>query len=789
MTDQTSSSPPSAADTPSVLLTTFENAGAAICRADTMTWAALVERLQTPPSASEKSRLPWLKLARFGALRTFKNSLRHDANVEEIYGVEGDYDGESVSPAEAIMMLERHVIKALVYTSPSHTDEKPRWRVVAPLSHPHPPSARDAILARLNGALGGILSAESFTLSQSYYFGVVPGLGYQCRPTFDDPTEGSCLDELDELDEIAIGRPRHAPADATAGRNSTWSDAYDRVIALGRKLKTGDGRRDLLKSYIGSRSVRGFDRREIRALIDGFVAQFFDAADPPDDNDVNGIIEWAARRDDIRRRENAELAAGILAKSRETSRIAVQSGLSPEDLRALQKQPKPVEIKKGEPVPTLPFPVEVLNEALRWVSTYRSHTHPLLSQAAILAAASAAGGRRYLGHAGRPTHLYLSLLTNSTSESHYALHAAEKLMFDAGLRACVRSHRFTSPQQVYGMLNRAPTILYCADDYGDQLRFAKRQPSGLLEQTLALLAGRMREGSTLSLEWSDMGVKQPPNAAAQCVIYSPSVSILAAIAGSQIGAALKRSELSRGALDSMIFVPALNDDQWIDRPANAVARPPANVLERLRSMRGFGPDQTDLGQSTLLQSLAGTDPTPIAIRFTGPLDHAAASLIEKYRNTSRDIRSLVRGAQDNVGRVAAVLAIVANPEAPIATDEIVGWARHFVGSCLEATIAEYEMLGGGEEKSTAYDTVAEMINRYQGVGITRRQLAQFCHTFRSMETGKRQALIDQMIEDGVVFEINSMSGRTKALIHRQFVAQPDEMQIPQTTVEKGGSAL
>jgi hypothetical protein len=125
--------------------------------------------------ASSKAQLPWLKLAEFGDKKTDKGCLRHNANVHAISGVEGDYDGGQVDYTTAIARLRQAGICFLIYTSPSHTLAAPRWRVLAPTSQALAPSERSALLARLNGVLGGILAGESFTLSQSYYFGKVAG--------------------------------------------------------------------------------------------------------------------------------------------------------------------------------------------------------------------------------------------------------------------------------------------------------------------------------------------------------------------------------------------------------------------------------------------------------------------------------------------------------------------------------------------------------------------------------------------------------------------------------------
>lgn len=126
-------------------------------------------------SAPTKAALPWLKLARFGDTRTASGSLRHNANVISITGIEGDYDGEILGADEAAGILFGASVASLIYSSPSHTPEKPRWRVLCPLAQDAPPEMRYELIGRLNHVLGGVLSTESFTLSQAYYYGFPPG--------------------------------------------------------------------------------------------------------------------------------------------------------------------------------------------------------------------------------------------------------------------------------------------------------------------------------------------------------------------------------------------------------------------------------------------------------------------------------------------------------------------------------------------------------------------------------------------------------------------------------------
>jgi putative DNA primase/helicase len=124
-------------------------------------------------SAPTKLALPWIKIARFGDKPSKKGSLRYDANMVSISGIEGDYDAGIMQPTEAAAALARNGIAALIYTTASHTAGLPKWRALAPLSRLINPSERNVLTARLNGALGGVLSGESFTLSQGYLYGSV----------------------------------------------------------------------------------------------------------------------------------------------------------------------------------------------------------------------------------------------------------------------------------------------------------------------------------------------------------------------------------------------------------------------------------------------------------------------------------------------------------------------------------------------------------------------------------------------------------------------------------------
>jgi hypothetical protein len=219
----------------SFVVTLFPNFAATSKTERPLTLQMLADLIRST-TAPRKDRLPWLKLARFGDRRTAKGSLRHDGNVLAISGIEADYDGEVTPFDEACGLLEKQGIASLTYTSPSYTEDAPRWRVLCPLSEEMLAERRAPQLGRLNGLFRGIFSNESWTLSQSYYFGSVAWSPSHRVEVID----GQPIDLHDELDTIWIGKPGvttiATAADNLAGREAREDAELVRCVVTGEHL-------------------------------------------------------------------------------------------------------------------------------------------------------------------------------------------------------------------------------------------------------------------------------------------------------------------------------------------------------------------------------------------------------------------------------------------------------------------------------------------------------------------------------------------------------------------------
>jgi hypothetical protein len=89
--------------------------------------------------------------------------------------------------------------------------------MLCPFHQQRQPAERNRMMDRANGVFGGIFADESWTLSQGYYIGGIEG-----KPApLVEITRGLTIDQLDDLDETAIGRSR---PNGGNGKGARWPD-------------------------------------------------------------------------------------------------------------------------------------------------------------------------------------------------------------------------------------------------------------------------------------------------------------------------------------------------------------------------------------------------------------------------------------------------------------------------------------------------------------------------------------------------------------------------------------
>lgn len=218
-------------------ITLFDNASARRQKRRSLSLRELASELARP-EASAKAGLPLLKLATFGDATTEKGCVRFNDNMTGLDGVEIDYDAGKIAVVEATARLRTARLAGVIYTSPSHTAERPRWRIICPLSATGEPAERERLVARLNGALGGVVAGESYVQSQAFYYGSIR----DGAPVEVVVVDGRALELAAELDAGALGKdgkPYRPPEPIAAPAANDDAADWDRIdSALATVLAT-----------------------------------------------------------------------------------------------------------------------------------------------------------------------------------------------------------------------------------------------------------------------------------------------------------------------------------------------------------------------------------------------------------------------------------------------------------------------------------------------------------------------------------------------------------------------
>ena len=213
--------------------------------------------------AASKDKALWLKLARFGDLRTKKECLRSNANLLSITGVEADYDRGEIGFDDAVSIARDAGLQALLYTSASHRPDRPRWRVLCPTSGEMEPGWRGGLMGRLHGIYaartgGDVFATESWSLSQAYYFGRIDG-----SPHY--RVEATSGLRIDRLDGLTRDRPGWAGLSGGVGADPRADEELVRLIV------TGQGYHFELAALAARYIGRSVDPASVRTLLEGLM--------------------------------------------------------------------------------------------------------------------------------------------------------------------------------------------------------------------------------------------------------------------------------------------------------------------------------------------------------------------------------------------------------------------------------------------------------------------------------------------------------------------------------------
>lgn len=401
-----------------------------------------------------------------------------------------------------------------------------------------------------------------------------------------------------------------------------------------------------------------------------------------------------------------------------------------------------------------PFPSQTLRDLQAFIDSQNSITHPLISQQATLALAAAIASRVYVGEDGEPCHLYFGIVADTIDYCRYAGDVAKKILNEAGLRRMIRGTRLGSANAVYSTLVKSPCSVYVSDEWGHLIAFAKRQPSGAIDQALNLMTSLYTMPVLHIDNAAEAGFKATDD---QLIIYQPALSVLAMMSADQIAPLMRKGEMGKGALSQMLSV-FIEADELQERKADPVPTPEW-LIDRINAVRRLPPGKRG-GDRTLAEiynELPGNRPAQVRVRCRFDMD-AALSALDAIGSDIKS-RPFVLAAKRIARRLSAVVAAWDNPHMPEITHDILAWSIHYVLTNVSAWLDRFQTMTSDDGKVSVMQQVLELIERSRAGGISMREIVQRCWAFRNLGTDKREELIGALLADEAAVKVPTNNGK------------------------------
>lgn len=414
-------------------------------------------------------------------------------------------------------------------------------------------------------------------------------------------------------------------------------------------------------------------------------------------------------------------------------------------------------------LPLRQIPVKPLAALATWISSQMDIYHPQAVNAAVLCVASALAARNFVSARGEPVHLYLGTLCQSVSGLRNIKGVIQRLLAETGQRKLIRGTRLTSLSSVYRTLERHPVTVYIADDYGQMLNFARRQPSGVLDQALNAIAD-VYHGHDIYVDPDLDGIKQDDHR----VIYQPAIGLMAMISEDQLSLLTKRSEVGRGSLQQMIIINA-EDTEHNDEPVRTpVPDHIKSMVSALQNPGGTGQGNlSTIGVTTLPATPVQISMTPGALLQLTEFDRQIADAAKQDKR----LYPLANGARQNMRRVLSVLAVWNNPQEPVALPDLARWAGEYVLDHFSAFAERFVVSANDTGDLDVSQEVLACIIKSETDGMTPREIAQYCWQFRKLSKDKRSDLLQTVVDSEEVVMMPTSNKQGKRYLAKKFVQE------------------
>lgn len=752
----------SALSTP-VMVTIFKDLGAKSKTEYAWSMRDLLDEIERT-EATQKKDLPLLKLATFGTNKTDKGSYRHDANMVTASGVEGDYDLEKMSAEEAAAIFKKANVACVIYTSASHTPEKPRWRVLAPFSDELLPNERTRMLARLNGLVGGTFSRESFTMSQAFYFGDVVGKHraemIEVEGDFidlrDDLDDGAFLPEIVKREMVNQGERESTALDEAqelferdleSGKlEEALQAALDYRWEAGEKIGSDEDRESWWRNICWAIHHGSAGSKVGYKLWSDYASKSYRASRLKKRGDsVKRAIatEWHYAKDD---RAAGVLGFGTVYKQLENDAgwqfgvITVDDFEDDEDDDDEPPSPKKdrlVEKSNGIPDHLLSIP-GVLGQAVEHYNKTSTRYQPQFAVQAALALGSVVLARNWTTEADNYSSLYLVNLGATGRGKEFGRTFLERVLEEAGFGQLVGPMKYASEAAVMGELAWKPRHVTVYDEFGRLLASTNGSGNTNLRDAQTLLMSLFGQlgGIARPTAYSTNGkTAQQIEAMRSQKVVRPGVTLLGLSTPETFFDALSQDDVANGFLNRLLVVNS-RQPRRVEKP-KPWRKSPRDLIGWISKFANLSDDFMASESPTEVDDAEIVAFTSGALRRLDEIEQEVIDLQDAHDGHRLD--GMFSRSREIAMRISLIVALSRDKQR---IDEAsLNWAWDYVSFYTKEMVENVQKMMGSSPIIRIAEQVAEMIEGSADKGMSIGELPRRSALFAKLEKRESEEVI------------------------------------------------
>lgn len=426
--------------------------------------------------------------------------------------------------------------------------------------------------------------------------------------------------------------------------------------------------------------------------------------------------------------------------------------------------PHPVEAG-NVPESLLSFPVPELNELAVWMEAQSREPQRQITVQGVLALASVLCGRIYATDTSNTSALYLMVLAGTGMGKNYVKLGIQQFLSEAGLSGLLSGSGNTSAGAVFSALHESPCHIQITDEIGKHLQTARKQQNGQMAEAFTTLteAYSSTTGQLVPKNYSRMHLTpEQRKAQAKTLVQWPSITLLGLATPGQVFENLTSREIEDGFLNRILVVEATMASAGKQR----VKRLPlsSRLIEWAQAIRNPSASGTSL---TGMDTDYSQAPTPVTVDLPDDVlayfDAFDDQLREKEKSGEFLLPDLTRRYVENAMRLAACLAVCANPAEPAITLELAEWAVQYVYHYGMAFMRSVATNVADSDFHRLYLACRSLIERAGALGLTERELGRASRLFTATAPTHRDQVLGALLREGVVVtaKFETASGRGK----------------------------